>query len=506
MSQSNSAATASLLSEAVAFHQKGQLQAAQALYREVLSISPRQFDALHLLGVVARQLGQAELAVSLISDAISVDATQAAPHCNLGAALQDLGRAEDALASYDRAVQRDPNYALAFSNRGNALRKLGRNEEALHSYDRALALRPAYPEASCNRAAVLHALGRPDEALASADRALAGRGNYAEALCVRGNALYSLARLPEAVECYDRALMLRGDSVEAHLGRAIALQKLHAFDEAVESYDRVIALRPDHASAQQYRANTLRSMGRTAEAIAGYRHALALGADSVQIEFALAALGVGAAPERSPPGYVKALFDQYAGHFDEHLSGVLDYRTPEVLGAALARTLADQRGDTLDLGCGTGLCAPYLRSYSRSLTGIDLSEKMLDKARERGLYDRTECADILEFLAASTNAFDLIVAADVFVYFGDLAAIFAQAFGALRPSGYFCFSVEASEDADFMLLPSNRFAHALPYLRRLADGAGFSLVEVQTIPLRSENGVQVPGHAVVLRSLKPAAE
>ncbi|HEX9174165.1 MAG TPA: tetratricopeptide repeat protein [Telluria sp.] len=506
MSQSNSPATASLLSEAVAFHQKGQLQAAQALYREVLSISPRQFDALHLLGVVARQLGQAELAVSLISDAIGVDATQAAPHCNLGAALQDLDRAQEALASYERAVQLDPNYALALSNRGNALRKLGRTEEALRSYDRALELRPAYPEASCNRAAVLQELGRPEEALASADQALAGRGNYAEALCVRGNALYSLARFPEAVECYERALMIKDDSVEAHLGRGIALQKLHAFEEALESYDRAIALRPDHASAQQYRANTLRSLGRNAEAIAGYRHALALGADAAQIAFALAALGAGDAPERPPQGYVKALFDQYAGHFDEHLSGVLDYQTPAVLGAALARTLAGEPGDTLDLGCGTGLCAPYLRPYSRSLTGVDLSNKMLDKARERGLYDRLECTDIAKFLAAGTDDFDLIVAADVFVYFGDLAPIFSLVHSALRPNGCFCFSVEASEGADFTLTPSNRFAHALPYLRRLAGSAGLAVVEAQSTPLRTENGAQVPGHAVVLRSLKPAAQ
>jgi predicted TPR repeat methyltransferase len=506
MSQSNSPATAALLSEAVAFHQKGQLQAAQALYREILSISPRQFDALHLLGVVARQLGQAELAVSLISDAISVDATQAAPHCNLGAALQDLGRSEDALASYERAVERDPNYALAFSNRGNALRKLGRTEQALRSYDRALELRPLYPEASCNRAAVLQELGRPEEALAGADRALAARGNYAEALCVRGNALYSLARFPEAVECYDRALMLNTDSVEAHLGRGIALQKLQRFAEALESYDRAIALRPEHAAAQQYRANTLRALGRTAEAVTGYRQALALGADAAQVEFALAALGVGDTPERSPQGYVKALFDQYAGHFDEHLSGVLDYQTPAVLGAVLARALADKRGDTLDLGCGTGLCAPYLRPYSQSLTGIDLSAKMLDKASERGLYDRLECADIGEFLAASTDNFDLIVAADVFVYFGDLAAIFSQVHSALRPAGYFCFSVEADEGGDFTLLPSNRYAHALPYLRRLADSAGFVLVEAQAAPLRTENGVPVPGHALVLRSLKPAAQ
>jgi predicted TPR repeat methyltransferase len=503
MSQSNSAMVASLLSEAVAFHQKGQLQAAQALYRKVLELSPRQFDALHLLGVVARQLGQAELAVSLISDAIAINAAQATAHCNLGAAFQDLGRTQDALASYERAVQLDANYALAFSNRGNALRNLGRREEALRSYDRALEIRPVYPEASCNRAAVLHDLGREGEALASADQALAGRGNYADALCVRGNALYSLGRFAEAVECYDRALGLNSDSAEANIGRGIALQRLQHFDEALQSYDRAIELRPAHPATHQYRGNTLRSLGRTDDAIAAYRQALSLGGDATQVSFALAALGVGDAPERSPKSYVKALFDQYAGHFDQHLSEVLDYQTPAVLDAALRGVPVNERADTLDLGCGTGLCAPYLRPYSRSLTGVDLSDKMLDKARERGLYDHLECQDIGEFLGQRVDDFDLIVAADVLVYFGDLAPMFSQVHNALRPNGYFCFSAEVSEEADFTLTSSNRFAHSLPYLRRLASSAGFELTGIEQAPLRTENGVQVMGHAAVMR--KPGA-
>jgi predicted TPR repeat methyltransferase len=176
-----------------------------------------------------------------------------------------------------------------------------------------------------------------------------------------------------------------------------------------------------------------------------------------------------------------------------------------VLGAALRSLPVPENADTLDLGCGTGQCAPYLRPFSRSLTGVDLSEKMLDKARERGLYDHLECRDISEFLTQRGDQFDLIVAADVFVYFGDLGPIFSQVQNALRPNGYFCFSTELSESADFTLTSSNRFAHSLPYLRRLANSAGFELTKAEPAPLRTENGVQVMGYAAVMRSLKPAA-
>lgn len=490
-----------LLREAVALHQKGQLQAAQGLYRRVLEVAPRQFDALHLLGVIAKQQGEAELAVRLISEAIEVDPAHAAARCNLGAALQDLGRVEDALASYEAATRLDPNHALAFSNRGNALRKLGRLDEALRSYDRALAIRPDYPEAWCNRAILLQDLGQTADALASAERALAVRGNYADAWRARGNALQSLDRFEEALASYDRALAIDGASAETHCARGTALKRLGRLDPALSGYERALALKPGYATAQHYRANTLRDLGRKEEAVAAYRQALLLGADREQVSFALASLGVGEVPAASPTGYVRDLFDQYAGHFDEHLVEKLGYRTPALLDAAIRSCCTVVKGDVLDLGCGTGLMGPYLRPLATRLAGVDLSGKMLDKARERGIYDQLECGEIGAYLATQREAFDLVAAADVLVYFGDLAPLFGQVRAALRSGGWFCFSVEACEDGDFVLRPSNRFAHSLDYLRGLAAGAGFEVCEKKAAALRTENGAPVPGYLVVLRKL-----
>jgi predicted TPR repeat methyltransferase len=494
----------SLLQEAVQLHQRGKLDAARALYRQVLEAAPRQFDALHLLGVVARQQGQAQQAVDLILQALEVEPAHAGAYCNLGAALQDLGRSQDALASYDRAVALDGHYALAYCNRGNALRKLGRLAEALASYERALAIRSPYPEASCNRAMLLNDLGQGAAALASAEQALAARPAYADAWCARGNALQGLGRCAEALESYDRALALQPASAEIHCARGTALKRLDEPEAALCSYGRAIELRPGYATAHQYRANVLRALGRREEAIAAYRRALELGGDAGQIGFALAALGAAEAPPASPPAYVKELFDQYAGHFERHLVEVLEYRTPALLGAALQRTLAPSNADTLDLGCGTGLFGPWLRAMSRTLAGVDLSPRMLDKARERGLYDSLECADIVDYLAGGpAHAWDLVAAADVFVYFGDLAGVFAQVRRALRPGGGFCFSVEAwEEDAqlDYTLLASNRYAHSLDYLRRVAEATGFELVDLTRERLRNEKDGQVMGYLVVLRS------
>ena len=493
-----------LLKQALALHQAGKLDAAQDGYRQVLARAPRQFDALHLLGVVKRQQGEAQEAADLIAQALAVDPAQASAHCNLGAALQDLGRSADALASYDAALALNPGYALAWSNRGNALRKLGRVTDAIASYERALALRPDYPEAWCNRAVALLDLDQAEAALDSSERALAGKARYPQALCVRANALYQLREFESALRAYDEALKSDASLAEAHAGRGLSLQRLGRAQEALASFERAVTLRPAHAQSQRQRADALLALGRRDAAIAAYQHARALALeareDTGQLDFALAALGIGAAPERAPDTYVKALFDQYAGHFDRHLTGVLGYRTPQLVAQMLGRHLGDALYATVDLGCGTGLCAPGLRPRSDRLTGVDLSEKMLAQARATGLYDELVCAEIGSYLSEHAASFDLVVAADVLVYFGELDALFAQVRAALRPRGWFCFSTEAGGSADIVLLPSNRYAHALAYLQRLAAAHGFVVVESERAPLRSEHGASIEGNLMLLRA------
>lgn len=495
-----------LLKQAVALHQAGRLIDAAARYLEVLALSPRQFDALHLLGVVRRQQGDAQEAVHLIDQALAINPGQAAAHCNLGAALQDLGRSGEALASYDTAVELNPGYALAWSNRGNALRKLGRLLDAVDSYERALGLRPSYPEAWCNRAIALLELGEAQAALESCGQALRQKPAYPEAACVRANALFQLRAFDDALQAYDDALAIDPGAPEAHTGRGLALLRLDRPLEALACFDTALPLRPGHAAGHQQRADALLALGRRDEAIAAYRQARALAQDTSALDFALAALGAGAAPKQAPAGYVKALFDQYAGHFDRHLTKVLGYRTPALVGAALGRHVHAAGLATVDLGCGTGLCAPCLRPVSGSLLGVDLSGNMLAQARATGLYDELACADIGAFLAARPQAFDLAVAADVLVYFGDLDALFAQVRGALRTGGWFCFSTEAGADpADFaereyVLQPSNRYAHSLAYLRRLALAHGFTVAEAEAVAVRSEHGGEVAGHLLVLRA------
>lgn len=490
--------TTSLLQQAVALHQQGKLDAALTLYREVLALDARQSDALHLSGVIARQQGDAHGAVRLIEQALAIDPAQARPHCNLGAAYADLGESARALACYDAAIALDPRYALAHSNRGNALRQLGRLEQAVASYDTALRLNPASFDAACQRAIALHDQGRHAAALDGAEQALRLRPQHAPAWAARGNALYGLGHWLEAADSFEHALALGGARADVLGWRGGALFKMGRFDDALASFDASLSLRPGHAGTALRRAHALDALQLREEAARAYRHALALGADAGEVGFALAALGQTPAPAAAPASYVSALFDQYAGHFDEHLVQQLGYRTPELIGAALARCGGGTELACVDLGCGTGLCGPVLRPLCASLVGVDLSAGMLERARARALYDELVGSEIGEFLRGQHGAFDLIVAADVFVYVGELAALFALARQALRAGGRFCFSVESPAQGDVVLQPSRRYAHGEGYLRALAALHGFEVLEAAPATLRSDRGDDVAGMVFVL--------
>jgi len=201
-----------------------------------------------------------------------------------------------------------------------------------------------------------------------------------------GNVLQALGRYERALASYDCSLALRPDTPKVLMQRGNALRRLRQLDEALASYDRALRVQPDYADALIHRAGVLTDLGRRDEAVAAYRKALGCGGDVQRIMYSLACFGAEPGPKASPPEYVKGLFDQYADAFDEHLVGALEYQTPTLLIDVMRAFTMPSAGplEVLDLGCGTGLCGPLLRPLARTLVGVDLSPKMLAKARQRG--------------------------------------------------------------------------------------------------------------------------
>lgn len=233
-----------MLRQAIALQQNGAIVEAEELYREILELKPRHFDALKLLGELTLQTGRVQEGADLLRKALAVNAKQAPVHSNLACALNGLQRYGEGLASADRAVALQPAFADAWNNRGNALAGLNRPLEALDTFDRALALMPDFAPCWNNRACLLRDMGRTDEALANLDHALALQPNYAIAWSNRGNVLSDMSRPQEAERSYRRALELAPAFAEAWNNLGLTQIDLSQHEDALSSYERALALDP----------------------------------------------------------------------------------------------------------------------------------------------------------------------------------------------------------------------------------------------------------------------
>lgn len=203
-----------------------------------------------------------------------------------------------------------------------------------------------------------------------------------------------------------------------------------------------------------------------------------------------------------PPGYVRALFDQYAPRFDKTLVQDLDYCGPEVLLKAVlaarhAAKLPAYFKRVIDLGCGTGLAAREFASLVDEFIGIDLSPGMIERARATGLYARLDVTDMLQGLRAEDHASaNLVIAADAFVYVPELEALLREAARVLKPQGLLAFTVETHSGEGVILGQGLRYAHSANYLRDAIAGAGLKLCAITQASTRTEAGEPVPGLVV----------
>jgi len=237
-------------------------------------------------------------------------------------------------------------------------------------------------------------------------------------------------------------------------------------------------------------------------AVAAFREASRADPDDYHgARLQLARLGAGAgAPAMTEP-YVRRLFDQYAGRYDAALTEHLHYRGPALLRDAVKSALEalgrPMRSESLlDLGCGTGLAGQVFRPFAARLVGVDLSAAMVARAEAKGDYDRLVVGNLAAFLSdeiAKDAKYDLVVAADVFVYVSDLAPVLAAIARVLVPRGIAAFTVETHSGAGVTLLPTLRFAHGESYLREVIIGAGLKLVTLEKATIRTEKGLPVDG-------------
>ncbi len=254
--------------------------------------------------------------------------------------------------------------------------------------------------------------------------------------------------------------------------RALSLEKAGDVDAAVKAYEEVLAIDPDDHGGAAVR---------------------------------IAAMGRGETPAKAPDAYVETLFDQHAEVFEDVLVEQLGYHVPMLVRQRLQALNLGPFKRLLDLGCGTGLTGGTLRDLCEEMTGIDLSENMVEIAHEKDLYETLFVAEVEDFLDDNDeDPFDIITATDVLPYLGGLEPLFFGAAENLTPGGLFIFSSETLAPEKlagraYMVGPHQRFAHSEAYVRERLDATGFELIEITDINVRMEEGQPTPGHLVIAK-------
>jgi predicted TPR repeat methyltransferase len=266
---------------------------------------------------------------------------------------------------------------------------------------------------------------------------------------------------------------------------------------------QAIDLAPGFASAWFTLGEIREQLGERDAAIAAFRKAVA--ADPEDRHGASLRLMLLGADKLSamPPAYVRALFDQYAPKFEAALVGDLGYRGPSLLFKAVLSARAAIRKPAffkraIDLGCGTGLAASAFTREVDEFIGIDLSPRMIERARLTGLYAELEVAEMVQGLREQPDASaDLILAADAMVYLSDVAPLLHESKRVLAGGGLLAFTLETHDGDGVILGEGLRYAHGAPYVRASIEAAGLALSRLENLSARNEDNTPVPGLVVV---------
>jgi predicted TPR repeat methyltransferase len=480
----------------------GDYPAALDCLREAADLQPENPEIWLTMGIASGLTQDMPGAEEYCRRALELQPESADARFNLANALQAQGNLDEAEAEYEAALKLVPEMAGGWSMLAQARVGLRKFAEAKVAATRALRLDPRMGEAHFTLGNIEDALGDRERARDCFSQAAELLPNFPDARMRLGQVLFGLKKYAEAAESLQAAVNLDPGIVEAHFMMGQCFQELKLHSKAENCYQQALALSNDHLKTHYSLAFMYMGMDRHAESAKHFAEVLRINPDDDQARHLLAAQQ-GETTATAPVAYVATLFDGFADTFDAKLVDELGYHIPELLHDMVSQHTAPASGslDIIDLGCGTGLCAPLFRDMGRTLCGIDLSSRMIEKARERALYDTLEVGDIVSSLVSREAAWDLAISADVFVYVGDLQEIFAACASALRPGGIFAFSIEAGDDADtFVLRETGRYAHASAYIRALAAETGFAEIERRAVIVRKDKGqVDVNGYIFLLR-------
>ncbi|OGT43745.1 MAG: hypothetical protein A3F13_08390 [Gammaproteobacteria bacterium RIFCSPHIGHO2_12_FULL_40_19] len=495
---------------------------------------PHQATYYNSLGNVFRRLLQSDKAVKAYQKAIKIQPDYAVAYNNLGTMFYAQKKLTAAQQAYEKAIALKNDYADAVVNLGILFTELENDRDAMLHLKKALDINPQLFTALNQLSDLYLRHDQFDEAIALLLKSLTQspqnialnhrlgvayfRKKDFESAKIQFEAVLMLDhKYPEVNQYIANTLLEMGDHEKAlhyyfcqleinpwfetcyNIG--VLLMMKERLKEALLYFHKAEQMDPHDVATQLNLGSIYLKKNDIHQAIVCYQKANDIKPDDAEIQHILSALTQQKIPDNSPAEYVTHLFDQYAAYYEKHLTDVLKYDVPKKFLNVMQLEypfLSECRWQIVDLGCGTGLCGPLFKPFSRKLIGVDLSDNMLQIAKQKNCYDKC----ILDDVVASLNRFsavDLILAADVFTYIGDLAPVFSGAKNALLGGGLFIFTVEKTTAENFVLQTSIRYAHSKDYLGALIALHHFEVMRFENVELRKQNNNPVEGYLVLLK-------
>ena len=409
--------------------------------------------------------------------------------------------------AYRRVLRKTPKHLDANYMLGTLYAEQGNLMAALPHLQYAAELDPRSPYIRNNLGNVHLLLGKLDDAESCFRQALARNPELAEAHNNLGNIHKRRGETEAALDCYQAAISAKPDFIDAAVNLSGTLLDAGQPEAALPLLTQVVNMAPGNALAHEALGTAQMKLGLKDEAIQHLRRSLELGAHPhSEAALKLARLGEGEIPESYPANALRRTYEQKAATWDRDVERSEDqFFGPTHIQATVDKLLPGKTGLTiLDIGCGTGACAPFLRPLASKLDGVDLSPHMLEQAAAKKLYDHLTCTDMLALLHETAGSYDLISASGVMILLGNLEAPLKAVAHALKPGGLFVFTVYDNDIEDLSVRENLHFAHSRQHIEEKTEIARLKTISIDSMVHEIANGMPQPGLIIALQ--KPAKD
>lgn len=443
---------------------QNKIQEAQQAYQQALQLNPQDADSMNHLGLIAFNQQQWSQAEQWFKQALSQRPDYIGAMYNLALCHKNQYNFDEATACLLAILDAEPNHLHSYMSLGRIALENQSPQRAEWAFKKASKLSP-------HDKTVLEAITQ----------------------ILLDHHHYKLAR-----PFCQNLTQLAPDNPASWYNLAVIYEKENNLSKALTNYQYALDVDPNYFPALNNAGVVCLALEQRQTAHFYFNQALKCRPDDESIRYTLSALN-GESRVQAPEQYIEQLFDAYAEHFDHHLMVGLDYQIPDLLRQACNPHLPSSKVDLLDLGCGTGLAAEAFSSITQTMVGVDLSQRMLDKARQKRIFTALHQQSLPNFLKDHQQFYDIILAGDVFTYFGDLDTIFRHCQRLLKAEGLFCFSIERSQNQGYELQASGRFAHNPEHIKELADIHELDWIDSFKAATRQQHNQAVAGEIILLR-------